>query len=306
MLAPNGEKIRIGLGLGTQSHTNDPSSLGPLIEGLEMHGYDSVWFAESVAGATLDPIVAMTWAAARTEKLKFGPSVMVVPGRNPVLLAKSLASLDRISGGRVLPAFGLGAVNLAEHQAFGVERKERAPWFNEALPLLRRLWTEEVVDHQGERFQLEGVRVEPKPLQDPFEIWLGGIAPSELRRTGRLGDGWLPSFCTPDDIEAAIPVIDNHSADAGREPIDRGHFGALLGYTTDGSIPERIVKMVQMRRPDLTAADLIVQGHEGLERRIKEFADAGATKFVLMPFSEPDDWETELGSLADSVLHLQD
>ena len=306
MLAANGEKIRIRFGLGTQSHTNDPSCLGPLIEGLEMHGYDSVWFAESVAGATLDPIVAMTWAAARTEKLKFGPSVMVVPGRNPVLLAKSLASLDRISGGRVLPAFGLGAVNLAEHQAFGVERKERAPWFNEALPLLRRLWTEEGVDHQGERFQLEGVRVEPKPLQDPFEIWLGGIAPSELRRTGRLGDGWLPSFCTPDDIEAAIPVIDGHSAEAGREPIDRGHFGALLGYTTDGSIPERIEKMVQIRRPDLTAGDLVVQGHDGLESRIKEFADAGATKFVLMPFSEPDDWEAELGALAESVLHLHD
>ena len=158
----------------------------------------------------------------------------------------------------------------------------------------------------SEGFQLEGVRVEPKPLQDPFEIWLGGIAPSELRRTGRLGDGWLPSFCTPDDIEAAIPVIDGHSAEAGREPIDRGHFGALLGYTTDGSIPERIEKMVQIRRPDLTAGDLVVQGHDGLESRIKEFADAGATKFVLMPFSEPDDWEAELGALAESVLHLHD
>ena len=231
---------------------------------------------------------------------------MVVPGRNPVLLAKSIASLDRVSGGRVLPAFGLGAVNLGEHQAFGVERKERAPWFNEVLPLLRRLWTEDVVDHHGERFHIEGVTVRPKPVQDPLELWLGGIAPSELRRTGRLGDGWLPSFCTPDDVAAAIPVIDEHSTEAGRPPIDRGHFGALIGYTIDGSMPERIVKAVQMRRPELTPDDIIVRGREGLEARIKAFVDAGATKFVVMPFTEPDDWEAELDQLAEAVLHLHD
>ncbi len=306
MKAANGETIRIGFGLGTQSHTNEPSRLQPLIDGLERNGYDSIWFAERVSGATLDPIVAMTWAAARTEKLKFGPSVMVVPGRNPVLLAKSIASLDRVSNGRVLPAFGLGAVNLGEHQAFGVDRKERAPWFNEALPLLRRLWTEESVTHHGERFQIEDVRVEPKPVQDPLELWLGGIAPSELRRTGRLGDGWLPSFCTPDDVADAIPVIDEHSAEAGRDPIDRGHFGALLLYTIDGSMPERIVKAVQMRRPELSPGDIVVQGRDGLEARIKEFCDAGATKFVVMPSQEPEEWGPELDQLADAVLHVHD
>ena len=74
---------------------------------------------------------------------------MVLPGRNPVLLAKSFASLDRISNGRVLPAFGLGAVNLGEHQAFGLERNDRSPWFDEALPLMRRLWEEDSVSHSG-------------------------------------------------------------------------------------------------------------------------------------------------------------
>lgn len=297
-------KVRIGFGLGTNSHTNDPSRLGPLIDGLERHGYDSVWFAERVAGATLDPVVAMTWAAARTEKLKFGPSVMVVPGRNPVLLAKSLASLDRVSGGRLLPAFGLGAVNLAEHQAFGVERKERSAWFDEALPLLRRLWTEDVVDHDGPRFHLEGVRVKPKPTQEPLEIWLGGIAPSELRRTARLGDGWLPSFCTPDDVAGAIPVIDEHTEAAGRPLIDREHFGALIGYTVDGSMPERLVEAVRARRPELTPDDIMVRGRDRLTARIREFVDAGASKFVVMPFTEPDDWEAELDQLAEAVLHL--
>lgn len=298
-------KVRIGFGLGTQSLTNDAESLGTLVESLETHGYDSVWFAERVAGATLDPVVAMTFAAARTKKLKFGPSVMVVPGRNPVLLAKSLASLDRVSNGRLLPAFGLGAVNLGEHQAFGVERGDRAKWFNEALPLMRRLWSEDSVDHHGERFDMEGVKVLPKPMQDPLEIWLGGIAPSELRRTGQLADGWLPSFCTPDDIAEAIPVIDQHSADAGRPPIDREHFGALIGYTIgDAPYPERLVKAVKMRRPELDPGDIMVKGRDALEARIKEFVDAGASKFVVMPFTEPDDWNAELELLAGSVLHL--
>ncbi len=299
------EKVRIGFGLGTNSPTNEPSRLNPLIDGLEEHGFDSIWFAERVAGDTLDPIVAMTWAAARTEKLKFGPSVLVVPGRNPVLLAKSIASLDRVSGGRCLPAFGLGAVNLGEHQAFGVARNERASWFNEALPLMRRLWTEEVVDHHGEHFRFVGVRVQPKPVQDPLEVWLGGIAATELKRTGQLGDGWLPSFCTPADIEAAIPVIDQHSADAGRDPLDRGHFGALIGYSIDGSVPERLIKAVQIRRPDLSPEDIVVRGRDGLAARIEEFIDAGASKFVVMPFTEPQDWTAELDELAPAVLHLQ-
>ena len=118
-------KIRIGFGLGTRSSATDPKTLGKLATSLEELGFDSLWFSERVSGTGLDPLVAMSWIAARTEKLKFGPSVMVLPGRNPVLLAKSFASLDRISNGRLLPAIGLGTLNLAEHQAFGLERKHR-------------------------------------------------------------------------------------------------------------------------------------------------------------------------------------
>ncbi len=304
MRASNGETIRIGFGLGTNSTTNEPVRLGELIEALELHGFDSIWFSERVSGPGLDPLVAMTWAAARTEKLKFGPSVMVVPGRNPVLLAKSIASLDRVSNGRVLPGFGLGAASLGEHQAFGVDRADRGPWFNEALPLIRRLWTEESVSHHGERFQLEGVRVLPKPVQDPLEIWLGGIASSELRRVGRFGDGWLPSFCTAGDVADAIPVIDRHAAEAGRPPIDRGHFGALVIYSTDGTMPENLARAIRVRRPELSPEEVIVVGRESLPTRIEEFCDAGATKFVVMPAQEPEHWPTELEQLAEAVLGI--
>jgi len=298
-------KIRIGFGLGTRSSATDPKTLGKLATSLEEFGFDSLWFSERVSGTGLDPLVAMSWIAARTEKLKFGPSVMVLPGRNPVLLAKSFASLDRVSNGRVLPAFGLGAVNLAEHQAFGLARKDRSPWFDEALPLMRRLWEEDSVSHSGQRFQLTDVRVKPKPIQKPLDIWLGGIAPSELKRVGRLGDGWLPSFCTPNDIAEAIPKIDQHSISANREVIDREHFGALIIYTADGSIPDQIVQAVQSRRPELKAEDIIVHNRKELSTRIQEFIAVGASKFILTPYVEPEDWEQELSCLAEETLHLQ-
>ena len=298
-------KIRIGFGLGTRSSATDPKTLGKLTASLEEFGFDSLWFSERVSGTGLDPVVARSWIAAKTEKLKFGPSVMVLPGRNPVLLAKSFASLDRISNGRVLPAFGLGAVNLAEHQAFGLERKDRSPWFDEALPLMRRLWEEDSVSHSGQRFQLTDVRVKPKPIQKPLDIWLGGIAPSELKRVGRLGDGWLPSFCTPNDIAEAIPKIDHHSISANREVIDREHFGALIIYTADGSIPDQIVQAVQSRRPELKAEDIIVHDRKELSTRIQEFIAVGASKFILTPYVEPEDWEQELSCLAEETLHLQ-
>jgi len=108
--------------------------LGRLVDDLDLFGYDSLWFPERVNSPQLDPIVAMSYVAGRSERLKFGPAVSVVPGRNPILLAKALASLDLVSGGRCLPAFGLGIANAAEHQAFQVERKERAPWLEEGRP----------------------------------------------------------------------------------------------------------------------------------------------------------------------------
>ncbi len=157
-------KVRIGYGLGTRSLTNDAERFTSFVDALEGHGFDSLWLSERLTGDCPDPLIGLAVAAGRTKKLKLGTSVQVLPGRNPVLVAKEWASLDRLSGGRALPAFGLGVADQREQQAFGVERGERAKWFNEALPLIRRLWTEDSVDHDGERFHYEGVSVRPKPV----------------------------------------------------------------------------------------------------------------------------------------------
>ena len=284
--------------------SGDPEAFATVVDGLERFGFDSLWVAERASGPALDPVVAMTFAAARTTKLKFGPSVMVLPGRNPVLLAKAMASLDRISNGRLLPAFGLGVADAAEHQAFGVARMDRAAWFNEALPLMRRLWTEDEVDHHGPRFRLDAARVDVKPVQQPLDVWMGGIAPSELRRVGRLGDGWLPSFVTPNDVRGGIAAIKQHADEAHRE-IDPEHYGALLTYT-DGPLPDRFLELIKLRQPDKNPSDLVASNRQELRSKIEAFIETGASKFVVMPLGEPPNWAEEVEALADDLLPMQD
>ena len=211
-------KVRIGFGLGTRTTLHD-ERFGHVVDELERLRFDSLWVSERISGEAPDPVVAMSYAAGRTQHLKFGMSVMVLPGRNPVLLAKALASLATMSGGRLLPAFGLGQVNPIEQQAFGVERSERARWFDESMEIMRKCWTGDPVVHDGARYRYDGVRVAPAPRR--MDVWLGGFAPSELRRVGRLGDGWLPSFVTPDDAAAGRTVIEQVLANQPNDSADK-------------------------------------------------------------------------------------
>jgi len=147
-------KVRVGYGLGVRTRLNDTGFLD-VVDALERLRFDSLWLSERIGGEAPDPLVAMSFAAARTTRLKFGMSVMVLPGRNPVVLAKELATLDRMSDGRLLPAFGLGAADPQEQQAFGVERGKRARMFNEALAVVRSCWKDETVTFHGEHYDYD-------------------------------------------------------------------------------------------------------------------------------------------------------
>jgi probable F420-dependent oxidoreductase len=295
-------KIRIGYGLGTRTPTND-ERFGPFVDDLERLGFDSLWVSERITGEAPDPVVAMAYAAGRTTKLKFGMSVMVLPGRNPVLVAKELASLDRLSGGRLLPAFGLGAPESAEHRAFAVKREERAALFDEALPLIRRLWAEDDVTHHGPRWSFESITVLPKPRQGHLDVWLGGMSPSELRRTARLADGWLPSFIRPAEAGAGRRTIEELAAGYGRA-IDPEHYGVLIPYS-DTTVPGPTLELLARRRPGVDPTEIIPMGFDALTAQIRRFIDEGISKFVLIPLAEPPSWEPHLAALADAVLPLQ-
>ncbi len=296
-------KVRIGYGLGTRTTLHD-DRFGHVVDELERLAFDSLWVSERIGSDAPDPLVAMAFGAGRTTNLKFGMSVMVLPGRNPVVLAKAMASLSTMSGGRLLPAFGLGAVHPLEQQAFGVERSERARWFNESMEVMRKCWSGAPVVHDGERYHYDGVVVKPVPAR--MDVWLGGYAPSELRRVGRFGDGWLPSFVTPADAAAGRVVIEAACAVNERE-IEPDHYGVLIPYTL-GGVPDALLAQLAKRRPDLDPTSLVPGSWDALVGLVRQFIDIGTTKFVVLPIDEPHDldtWSGHLAEAADALLPLE-
>jgi probable F420-dependent oxidoreductase len=297
-------KVRIGYGLGTRTQLHD-ETFGVVVDALERLEFDSLWLSERISGEAPDPIVGMASAAGRTTQLKFGMSVLVLPGRNPVVLAKELATLATMSGGRLLPAFGLGAVDPVEQQAFGVQRGERAALFNETLDVMKKCWTGEPFDHDGERFHYEGVRVRPKPKR--MDVWLGGYAPSELRRIGRVADGWLPSFVLPEDLATGRAEIERVCKEHDRE-IEADHYGVLIPYSF-GEVPDQLLAILAKRRPDIDdIARIVPSSWDYLTALIQQFVDVGTSKFVVLPVDEPgtaENWNAHLTEAAEVLLPLE-
>ncbi|GAA2589579.1 LLM class flavin-dependent oxidoreductase [Actinomadura fulvescens] len=295
----------VRIGYNAPAATPDTGDFTALVQGLEREGFDSLWVSERATGPSPDPVVALTYAAALTTRIKLGTSVMTLPGRRPALVAKELASLDRLCGGRLLPAFGLGLRNAGEHQAFGVRREERAAIFEEALPLLRRFWAEDEVTHHGTHFSYEDLRVLPKPVKRGFDVWMGGASDAELRRTGRLSDGWLAAFITPAEGERGRVLIQQAAAEAGRE-IEEEHFGAVVPYRRgplDPQVEARLARSRIARGPAPVAE--VIPTLETLETHLEHLVEAGLSKFVLAPLATPPNWDTELADVRDAVLFLQ-
>ena len=186
-----------------------------------------------------------------------------------------------------------------------MERSERAAIFDEMLTVMRLAWTGERFSHDGARFHYDSVRVRPAPKR--MDVWLGGQAPSELRRVGRLADGWLPSFVVPADVASGRQVIEAVAAEHDRE-IEDDHFGVLIPYTF-GDIPDQFRAVFAKRRPDIVdVGDLVATSWDSLIATIKRFVDVGTSKFVVLPLDEPGDadaWVAHLGEAAQALLPLE-
>src|SRR4026209_2955960 len=196
-------KYRIGIMPGPWPPGRGAAAfLWTLCEMLERSDVDSIWLSDRLSSPAPVPEVMTTLAAigARTTRLKFGPSVVVLPYRTPVVCAKEMATVDWLSQGRLFPAVGVGVELPREFEASGVAFAQRGRRTDEAIRVIRMLWTQDEVTFQGEFFKLDRISVFPKPWQTPPPIWIGGKSEAAMRRTARLGDGWIPSFITPDEL----------------------------------------------------------------------------------------------------------
>jgi probable F420-dependent oxidoreductase len=261
---------------------------------LEQADVDSLWLPETVYSPLVEPFTGLAFALSRTQRLKAGTGVSVLPGRHPVLVAKQLASLAGLAPGRVLPVFGLLPAQPAERALFPVPDGQRAAVFDESLILLRLLLTSERVSFDGTFFTVSEATVGVLPAK-PLDIWLGGSAPGGLRRVGRLADGWLGSLLTPAEAAGAVAVINEAAAEARRE-VERDHFGLSLPVALNG-IPAALLASIHHRRPDADPATLVASGWDGARRMIEQYVEAGLSKFVVRPV-EP----ASFGSFADGFI----
>jgi probable F420-dependent oxidoreductase len=292
-------KVRIGISLG-QAAT--PESLAASVAVIEDSGIDSLWLSEVVYGDLVEPFIGMSYALALTSTLKVGTGVAVLPGRHPVLVAKQLASLAGLAPGRVLPVFGLKPARPAEVAVFGVPAS-RAAVFDETLRLVRLLVTQPSVSFSGEFFSVADVSIGPLPAK-PLDIWLGGSAPAALRRVGRLADGWLGSFMTPQEAGHAREQIEAAADAAGRE-VEADHYGISLAVGA-GEITPEIAQAVSRRRPGVDPASLSAIDWPHARRMIENYVDAGLSKFVVRPAGPlRDGIEGFIGEFVAEMLPLQ-
>jgi probable F420-dependent oxidoreductase len=291
--------VRIGVSLGAAGASGEFEAAVGL---LESAGVDSLWLPENVYGPAIDPFTGMTFALAKTTRLKAGSGISVLPGRHPALVAKQLASIAGLAPGRVLPVFGLQPALAAERALFPVPPGQRGAVFDEALTLLRLMLTSDVVSFHGSFFTVEDASAGPLPTK-PLDIWLGGSAPAGLRRVGRLADGWLGSLLTPAEAGSAVAAINAAADEAGRE-VDQDHFGTSLAIAFDG-IPAPLAASIRRRRPDADPAALVADGWAGAKDLISAFTDAGLSKFVVRPATAPGSLEQFIAGFVRELMPLQ-
>ncbi|WP_132431630.1 TIGR03854 family LLM class F420-dependent oxidoreductase [Pseudonocardia endophytica] len=296
-------KVRIGIGSIGPSGSEPGAEFDEFVDAIEKAGIDSLWLPDFVSQGGPDATIGMAWAAARTQNLKVGTGVLVLPGRNPSLVAAQLATMAVLAPKRILPAFGVRAATKRERQFYPVDGT-RADVFEEALVVVRRLLTEESVTHHGAYFHLDEARVVPRP-QKPLDLWLGGRADVGLRRVGRLADGWLGSFLTPDEAARARTVIEDAARESGRE-VEDDHYGTNISIVLPGIDPDTALQRAVAQRPDVDPKSLVADGWDGAAELVRRYVEGGLTKFVVRPAGPVADWQgfideftAEMGPLED-------
>jgi probable F420-dependent oxidoreductase len=281
--------VRIGIGFGQWRYgLPEPESFCRYAETAEAVGLDSIWLSDHIVtrNPTIDITCLFSMVAARTKHIKMGPSVLTLPARHPVHVAKTYAALDYISGGRMIMAVGSGS-DVRDLEASGVRPQERGKRLDEGIKILRRLWTESNVTHHGDFYHFDNVTIEPKPRKGSLDIWIGGKSDAILKRVVRLGDGWFPALTSPEEFRRDMGKLMAFGEEYGRK-IDPREAGVLLLAHIDEDRDAAwktvapVIRGLPMPPEDLGARCLVGPASECVEK-IHQFIEAGCSKFVLRP-----------------------
>jgi probable F420-dependent oxidoreductase len=286
-----------------------PEDFVRLARAAEALGYDAVWGNDHVTAAPYvrtrwseapnfyEVLITLATVGAHTRRVRLGTAVLVLPLRDPVLLARQVATLDQLTGGRVVLAVGLGAYR-EEFEAHWPRKASarRGDLLDEGLDALRSLLTERVASHAGEHYAFEKLELFPKPVQRPLPIYVGGHNEAAVARAARIGQGWLPGWRPFDEVRQRTALLRRLTAEAGREPREveaAVQFTLHLGPTPEAaSARYRATGMVQHRRslahsgrdPALAEANNLIGSPESVGEKVAFLRDAGVDHLCALQF----------------------
>lgn len=294
--------VQFGMMIPHFGSAAQPGMVETVAREAEALGFDSIWTGDHLivpAGETYitnfvyDPLMVMATAAAVTERIRIGVSVLVMPYRHPIVVARMLATLDQMSGGRVILGAGVGWME-REFSALGLDVHERGARTDEHLDCIQALWDTDPTSFHGRWVQFDDMRQRPKPVQDPFPVWVGGDSPAAIRRAARRGNGWLPGNAGRAAFAEGVAAYRAACEEAGR-PVGpvcmRTHMRSERTHENpEGSGPGGV-------RPDFTGTD------EQIAADIDAFAALGADHIQFAPTVRTVDQQLEvMRRLAHEIL----
>jgi probable F420-dependent oxidoreductase len=282
-----------------------------LVRRVEALGFDSVWCGDHVS-FNLPLYESLTLLAAYTsitERIRLGTAVYLLALRPPAVTAKVTATLDVLSGGRLIFGVGVGGENPKEFEACGVPHAERGARVSEAIDVVRTLWRDTPATFKGRFSSFEGVSIDPKPIQRPGPpVWIGGRSDAALARAGRQGDGWVSYVVTPERYRQSLEKIRAAAAVHGR-PLD-GFATAHLAFITVGRDDERaratwvtwLSKRYAQDFGPLADKYGIIGTPGQCAERLEAFRAAGCAYFLLNAIGDPSAELEQLEVIAAEIL----
>jgi probable F420-dependent oxidoreductase len=275
------------------------------VDMCEAGGVDSIWQTDRLVSKQpiLECMAVMAALAGRTRRLRFGMNVVSLALRDPVLLAKQCATIDVLSEGRLLPAFGIGSPLGPEWTALDIDTKTRGRRTDESLEIIARLWREDSVDFQGRHYKLNGASISPKPVQPDLPMWIGGSSDAAIRRTAKYGTGWQGGGETMEDAIRVVAAIKKALPEAGRS-IDEDHYGASFPFYFGA--PDATVAKAMDAYAKRTGRDPYKQfavGDAGtILERVGQYVAGGVQKFILRPVGSGEQVIAQTRQLIEKVL----
>jgi probable F420-dependent oxidoreductase len=270
--------MHFGVGLPHFRRLASTEAIVTVAQQAEALGFDSVWVSDHIVvprsaiprfgEVFFEPFTTLAYVAGKTRRIRLGTSVIILPYRHPLFMGKALATLDVLSGGRLIVGAAVGWL-AEEFEALGIPFTERGARSDEALAVMRTLWTEAEPTFEGRFFRFSGIKAEPKPLQKPHPpIWIGGNSPAAFRRAAEFAGAWHPSHRPVEEIAAGARQFKALAKARGRDPKSLEIVArAPLRVITNGDAPEP--------RP------LLVGTPEQIVNDIGKYKEAGVTGFMF-------------------------